>query len=373
MRNNKTKYIFIILLCIIITAFFSAGLDDQQPVEELDIISGLGADLVIKNNKIVEHIVPMSVYLFESQNKISSILRTGTAKNKGETRQNRQLSDDKQNILGLEKVFIISEEQAYYGLQDWTNILFRNPYLNDTAYIAVFKGSAQDILGMEIKGYPSSSDFIGGLIKNSIFHNFFSDKYRVTNLFLSIGSEGYNPVLPYIEITDKGITITGMALFNNYKMVSKINVAESSIMNIMRENNVRGIITIQKNTCKYTNYYATSKRKVHCIKKGNKYEFTIDISLEGDLITDTLYKDLQKNPEEVEKFHKEISEKVKKECSDFITKMKYTYKTDCLELGKFAAAKYGRHIEKDWNSIVCNSEINVNVKVKLNKTGRGDY
>lgn len=67
MRNNKTKYIFIILLCIIITAFFSAGLDDQQPVEELDIISGLGADLVIKNNKIVEHIVPMSVYLFESQ------------------------------------------------------------------------------------------------------------------------------------------------------------------------------------------------------------------------------------------------------------------------------------------------------------------
>ena len=132
------------------------------------------------------------------------------------------------------------------------------------------------------------------------------------NLFLSIGSEGYNPVLPYIEITDKGITITGMALFNNNKMTSKINISESRTMNMMRENNVKGIITIQKNTSKYTNYYATSKRKVHCSKKDNKYKFTIDINLDGDLITDTLYKDLQNNPKKVEKFNKEISEKVKK-------------------------------------------------------------
>ncbi|WP_333861123.1 Ger(x)C family spore germination C-terminal domain-containing protein [Clostridium sp.] len=227
---------------------------------------------------------------------------------------------------------------------------------------------------MKIKGYPSSSDFLEGLIKNSIFHNFFSDKYRVMNLFLSIGSEGYNPVLPYIEITDKGITITGMALFNNNKMTSKINISESRTMNMMRENNVKGIITIQKNTSKYTNYYATSKRKVHCSKKDNKYKFTIDINLDGDLITDTLYKDLQNNPKKVEKFNKEISEKVKKDCTNFVTKMKHIYKkVDCLELGKFAAAKYGRHMEKDWNSVVCNSEIDINVKVKLNKIGRGDY
>ncbi|WP_368488224.1 Ger(x)C family spore germination protein [Clostridium sp. BJN0013] len=373
MKNNKTKYISIILLCMIITIFFFIGLDDQQPVEELDIISGLGADLIIKNNKVTEHIVPMSIYLFESGDKINSTLRIGAAKTKGETRQNRQLSNDKQNILGLEKVFIISEEQAHYGLQDWTDILFRNPYLNDTAYVAVCKGKASDILSTNIKGYPSSSDFVGGLIKNSIFYNFFSDKYRVMNLFLSIGSEGYNPVLPYIETTDKGITITGMALFNGNKMISKINIAELRAMNIMRENNVKGMLTIQKSTCKYTNYYATSKRKVHCTKEGNKYKFTINISLEGDLVTDTLYKNLQNNSKKVEEFNTEMSEDIKKECISFITKMKHTYKVDCLELGKFAAAKYGRHIEKDWNSVVCNSEIDVNVKVKINKIGRGDY
>ena len=52
-------------------------------------------------------------------------------------------------------------------LESMIDILFRNPYLNDTAYIVVCKGKASDILDMNIKGYPSSGDFIEGLIKNS--------------------------------------------------------------------------------------------------------------------------------------------------------------------------------------------------------------
>ncbi|MFL0194949.1 Ger(x)C family spore germination protein [Clostridium sp. WILCCON 0269] len=372
MKNNTKKYICILLLCVGITVFFSTGLKQQQPVEELDIISGLGADLKIEDSQ-VDHIIPMSVYLFEPKEKVESILRTGTAKTKGETRQNRQLSDDKQNILGLEKVFIISEDQAIYGLKDWTDILFRNPYLNDTAYTAVCKGKASDILGTKLRDYPSSADFIEGLIKNSVFHNFFSDGYRVMNLFLSIGSEGYNPVLPYIELTNGGIEITGMTLFNHDRMVSKISVDELRFMNIMRENNVKGILTLQKTPDKYINYYATSKRKVSCTKTGDRYKFTIDISLEGDLITDTLYKDLQKDSKKNAEFNRDMSQEVKKKCNDFISKMKNNYKVDCLQLGKFAAAKYGRHTGKDWNSIVCNSKIDVNVKVQIKKTGRGDY
>lgn len=62
-----------------------------------------------------------------------------------------------------------------------------------------------------------------------------------------------------------------------------------------------------------------------------------------------------------------MSEQVKKKCNDFIIKMKNEYKVDCLQLGEVAAAKYGRQTGVDWNSIVCNSEIKVNVKVKIEK------
>lgn len=283
------------------------------------------------------------------------------------------MTDDKKSILGLEKVLIISENMAEYGVKDLIDILLRNTHLSGTAYAAICKDKASNILGINIKGYPSSADFIGGLIKNSVYYNFFSNEYKVMDLFYTIDSEGCNITLPYIEIKDQGIQITGMALFNKNKMVAKVNVDEYKIMNIMRENNVKGILSILKTPKEYTDYYATSKRKIYCTKEGDKYKFTIDIDLKGEIITDTLYKNLQEDPKKNDVFDNEMAEKVKKSCNDFIIKMKNEYKVDCLQLGEVAAAKYGRQTGVDWNSIVCNSDIIVNVKVNVEKTGRGDY
>ena len=372
MNNKKRKYIVTIIICAFVVIFFSSGIKQQQPVEELSIVSAVGLDIERQGTK-EEHIVPMSVYLFEPQEKIESSIKTGTAANIGETRQTRQLIDDKQTVLGLEKILVISEQQASAGFSEGLESLFRNPYLNDTAYAMVCKGKALNMLELKVKGYPSSADYIEGLIKNSKYYNFFSNNYKVMDLFFSIDSEGRNLVLPYIEATDKGVQITGMVLFNKDRMVTKININELRVMNIMRENNVKGVLSMQNSDKKSISYYATSKRKISCTKEGDKYKFTIDINLKGDVVTDTIYKGLPKDAKQDELFRKEMSNHVKKDCDDFIIKMKNQYKIDCLQLGQVAAAKYGRHTGVDWNSIVCNSEIEVNVKVKVEKTGRGDY
>ena len=372
MNTNKAKYIITILICAAIAIFFSSGLGQQQPIEELNIISGLGNDIEIKGN-IVKYTTPFSVYLFESEGKIESTLKIGTGSNLAETRQTRQLMDDKQSILGLEKVFVLSQDTASYGIKSIIDLLFRNSNLNATAYTMVCKGKAADILGMNIKGYPSSADYIQGLIKNSVYYNFFSNNYKGLDMFFSIDSEGRNLALPYIEMTDKGVNITGMALFNKDKMVTKIDINQLKIMNIMRENNVRGILSIQQTPKEAVSYHATSKRKISCTKEGDKYKFTINIDLNGDIINDTLYKGLDKDPKKTDEFDTVMAEQVKKNCNDFITKMKNVYKVDCLQLGQIAAAKYGRQTGADWNPIVCNSEIEVNVKVNIVKTGRADY
>jgi len=372
MNINKAKYIITILICIAIAVFFSSGLEQQEPLEEKNIISAIGQDIEIKGNN-VKYIAPFSVYLFGPQEKIESTLKTGTGSNIAQTRQTRQLEDDKESMLGLEKIYVMSQDTASYGIRNMIDIQFRNPSLNATAYSMVCKGKASDILGMNIKGYPNSADYIQGLIKNSVYYNFFSDNYKVLDMFFSIDSEGRNLVLPYIEMTDKGVSITGMALFNKDKMVTKINIDQLKIMNIMRENDVHGIFSLQTTPKNSTSYYATSKRKISCTKEGDKYKFTINIDLNGDIVNDTLYKDLQKDTEKNDEFNKAMADYVKKNCNNFIMKMKNQYKVDCLQLGQIAAAKYGRQTGVDWNSIVCNSEIEVNVKVNITKTGRGDY
>jgi len=61
---------------------------------------------------------------------------------------------------------------------------------------------------------------------------------------------------------------------------------------------------------------------------------------------------------------------------DFIEKMQSEYKIDAIELGKIAAATFGRHSGTNWNEVICNSDltnINVKVKVKVDTMGRGDY
>ena len=109
MKNNKKIYTIPILACIAIAIFFSSGLRQQQPVEQLNIISAIGQDIDLKGD-IVNYITLFSVYLFEPQEKIESHVINSTATSFGQTRQTRQLIDDKESILGSEKIVIESEE-----------------------------------------------------------------------------------------------------------------------------------------------------------------------------------------------------------------------------------------------------------------------
>jgi uncharacterized protein YbcC (UPF0753/DUF2309 family) len=148
-------------------------------------------------------------------------------------------------------------------------------------------------------------------------------------------------------------------------------IEESRIMNMLRERAGRGILSLQQNPSEYINYYAKVKRKVKCDKKEGKYEFNIDLNFQGDIVFNTLYKDIDKKKEkEIEEL---LSKKIEKMCNDFLEKMKNVYRMDLLELGMYGAAKYGRETGVDWNKEVSNASIKVNVKVQIDKIGRGQY
>lgn len=63
----------------------------------------------------------------------------------------------------------------------------------------------------------------------------------------------------------------------------------------------------------------------------------------------------------------------RKKANEAIKNIKCKYKTDVLDLGKIAISKYGRGTGTDWDKVVCDSEIQINVKFKVNTEGRGDY
>lgn len=369
----KRKVITILTFTILIAvSVYLIDPNIRVPAEELDVQIVTGYDLSYISKSNIQYEFIRGYYLFGENNKRYSKVFTSKANTTGGTREYSQLHENKTKIEGLIKVSILSENYARYGIRGAIDILFNNPGVNDTGLFLVYKGKPETVIKYEIPGYSSSIDFIEGLIKNHRGSNFFSDEYNARNIYVRLDSEGRNVSIPYIELKKEGIEITGLALFKGNKMVSVTNINEARFINMMLYNNVAGIVTLYKDN-NYIDFYAKSTKKVKCYKQDDKYNFVINLKLSGDIISNNTNISPINSTSNEKVFERLMEESIKKQCTDIISKIKSEYKVDCLELGRVAAAKYGRRKGIDWNKIITNSNIEVNVRVKLNDQGRGNY
>lgn len=374
-RNN----FLILLLVILASAYFTTGIEERS-AEEAHILAGVGIDIHENISKNITYEVQRAIYVFHEDNTTSSEVLTGSATSLGATRQELHKKSNKIDITGQEKVYVLSDKFAASGLDPLLNIIYKNPMSSNVAFFTVCKGDSLKIIKYNIPGYPSSLDYLEGMVRNAKDYNFFSDNYNAMDVYVRVAAEGRTLVLPYIELKEdpsnvekKELQITGTAFFNKDKMVAKLNMEDTQTMNLLRENNVRGILKIQKEPKKFIEFYATSKRKTTCTNEGGKYNFVINLELKGDIYSNELYENLISDATQKKRFEEDLAQSIEYRCNQFLNKMKNTYKGDLLELGKVAASKYGRRTGADWNEIVQNSNIKVNVKVKVDKQGRGDY
>lgn len=369
---NKKKY-FIIIISILSYVFIMLG-QDRAPIEEVAIISGIGYDIEIKGKDIVEYTIPISTNVYKPSGSQVNLVFKESGENLGEVIQKRQEKMDKKLVQGHEKVIVISEDYARYGLKTLIEDRFRNYEANDMAYMAICKGKAENYLKYQKQGYINSSEYIGGLIESYGDYSFFSNNYKLIDAYVRIGAEGRNLVLPYIDITEAGIEIIGLAIFKEDKMVELADIKNGKIINLLKNDAVKGIISLQKSTKEFIDFDAkTGKRKVKCYKQGDKYYFIIYLSITGMISNNEMYADMIKDINVKKEFEKDMAKGIQKQCNDFIKIMKNDYKLDCITMGREAAGKYGRLKGINWNEVVSNADIKVNVVVKVDLQGRGDY
>jgi Ger(x)C family germination protein len=366
------KYL-IIIIGIFIYVFITLG-QERVPIEDVEAISGIGYDIEIKGEDIIEYSIPISTNIYKVSGSQVNLVFKEPGQNVGEVIQKRQEKMSKKVVQGQEKIVLISEDYAKYGLKTLIEDRFRNAETNDMAYMAVCKGKTESYLKYKVKGYSNSSEYIGGLIEVSTNYTFFPDNYKLIDAYVRIGAEGRSLALPYIEITEEGIEITGMAIFKEDKLVEVVDEKNSTMLNLLRDSNVKGILSLQKSPKVYIDFEGkTGKRKVRCYKQGDKYSFNIDLSFIGTVINNEMYVNMLEDIKEKKEFEKDMAKSIEKQCNDFIKTMKSDYKVDCLALGREAAAKYGRQKKIDWNEVVSSADIKVNVKVKVDLQGKGDY
>lgn len=365
----KKREIFLLSAIIIIIVISFIGAQGEL-VENLGIPIGVGID-IDQSEGYKKYSLPFLMYLFQDDT-VDSEIFLGKATTIPQTRESRQLESPKKTLVALNKIFILSEDTARDGIKNFTEINLNNPQMNDRSLCVVCAGKTESLLNFKPKGYSSSAEFIEGMVKDLHQFNFFSMQYSVMDIIVRLNAEGRNILLPYVVIEDDKIKTNGLAIFRKDKMVGIANINETRIINILKEDNVKGILNLQKSPNEYIDCYTYSKQKAKCSRdSAGNYSFTIDLKLYGNTIANQLYKNLNSDANTQKKFEKDMSAYMEKICNEEIQKINKEYKTDVLDLGRVASSKYGKGTDTDWNKVVCNSPIKINVDFSLDTEGRG--
>jgi Ger(x)C family germination protein len=367
LQNHKLKTL-IILICVVIIIYASIG-EKRELVENLAVPLGMGFD--IESESPANYKITMEAFT-EDDTAISHITASESP-SLGEIRELRSTRLQRQVMYGLERINIIGERQASFGIKNILDLWLVTPVINDRAFVAVCTGKAYDIMKSKFSSITSSSNYIGDLINNSYVYNFFPRKFAVIDILSTVDSEGKTLLIPYVGIKEDAPEISGYGVFNRDKMKIKTNLEEAKFINLMTFDKVNGVITIQKDSRAYANLYCKSIRRVKCYKENNMYKFVIDLRLKGEVISNEIYTDINTNAAAIKQLEKVAEEVVLKECNKYIEKLKSEYQLDVLSLGQIAVSKYGRDTGTDWNHVVSEANIKVNVKVDIVKQGRGDY
>ncbi|MBK1811486.1 Ger(x)C family spore germination protein [Clostridium sp. YIM B02505] len=368
MKKGKI-FVGIVSSIIIIMSFINSR---GELVENLELPVGLGADIDRSSGQL-QYSVPLLTYSIGGSEELTKKILVGKGATLGQTRESRQLQSDKKLTLGVMRVYAFSEETARYGLREWIDINFNNAFFNDRVICIVCKGTAEELFNFDIPGYKSSVEYIENMVKNLKEYNFFKMQYSLNDLIVRVDAEGRNALLPYIETCGDKVKVTGLAIFKDDKMIGKADIRETRMINMLKENNVKGVLTLQKSADEYVNMMANTNRKIKCTKEGGKYKFIINLNIKGEIMSNEVYKKMYEKEKNIKLFEKDMKALIEKQSNDLINDIKSKYQADILDLGRVAASKYGRDNGNDWDKIVTQSEVVVNVKVKLTGLGRGDY
>ncbi|WBW95642.1 Ger(x)C family spore germination protein [Oceanirhabdus sp. W0125-5] len=373
MKAYKNIILVLIIMCISICL---CSCYDEYPIEELSIITGVGYD--IEKGAEINLVDPAeTISIKEDDGEGGSLILVGRGPTLYSLVENRISKQHKTIVFGAEVLYLISEERAKFGIKDALDDLLRYPDLNINAMVVICKGKCEEFLSLKPESSTMSEDLFR-MIKYCHQGSFYSSHVTVNDLLLMYHQNGRQIFLPYIEIVEGKPQLTGTAIFNDDKMVNKVPIKESKLINLLRNSGSKGALSIRsENLLSYIDIVGTNKVKIKVLKKKKQLEelmkeqfiYDIYVNITADLLVDTL-SETELNKKQISKIEKIFEVRLEKDLNNEVKKIQEEYEVDCLDIGKYALAKYGRESGYDSNEYFSNAQIKVHATVKIDSIGR---
>lgn len=303
------------------------------------------------------------------------VIKTDTGNNVIEAVNKLQSRLPRRLFFGHRRVLIVGEEVAREGLSPYIDAVTRLPENRLTAFIAVTKGPAKDVLNSDIRLERFSAESMRESLQSDL-----SLRVTLKDVISESNVIGTDAMLPYLQRTTtkiKGqesdeIAVVGYALTHNGKMIT---VAKDDAMYGIRI--ISNRFKPFQETLSDGNYFITirinkDELEIKPIIKDGKLRFRITAKMSISMNEDT---NLERNYDDIgQRRHIEqvVKEKMTSNINKAITLMQSS-NCDVIGFGQYAYRAYPQAWNKEWkdqwDTLFPASKFDVNVKVILNRIG----
>jgi spore germination protein len=363
------------------------GVETKQ-LERLGLITAVGFDLK-KENEITGTV---AVSKFDPMAKVMTNLITADANTLQTLRAEENLATDQRLEMGQLRCVIYSKELAEKGIIQLVNALNRDPAVGNMVYLTIAEKDAFSIINMDEKKIKVNiGTYLYNLIRQNVERELLISPtlHEFNHQFFDYGQD---PVLPIIKVAKDKVAISGVALFNDDKMVARLSNDKLFYLKLLTDKYRTGSKELEFNRDEFSNIINVqggqsygeiynklfisidnlrSNTKIDLVDKKNLV-FDIQVKMDSRLLETTNYLDLGQpaNMKFIEKkINKEMESQIKKLLVFFQKKQ-----VDPVGIGnEYMAHVRGKPIsQEDWKKLYKNAKFDVQVKNTLTKTGTMD-
>jgi spore germination protein len=365
----------------------SCGVETKQ-LERLGLITAIGFDLK-KENEITGTV---SVTKFDPMARVMTNLISADANTLQTLRAEENLAIDQRLEMGQLRCVIYSKELAEKGIIQLVNALNRDPTVGNMVYLTIAEKDAISIISMDEKKIKVNiGTYLYNLIRQNVERELLISPtlHEFNHNFFDYGQD---PVLPILKVKKDKVAISGVALFNDDKMVARLSNDKLFYLKLLIDEYQTGSKELEFDRDEFKNIINTqggrnfgevynklfisidnlrSNTKIDLVDK-QSLAFKVQVKMDSRLLETTNYLDLGKpaNMKFIEKkINKEMENQIKKLLLYF-----QEHQVDPVGIGnEYMAHVRGKPIsQKEWKELYKNATFDVQVNNTLTQTGTMD-
>lgn len=272
------------------------------------------------------------------------------------------------------KVLVLGEELSRDEKQvrEIVDGLSRDFNVNKKLLLAIAKGKAEDILRAVPKA--AKQEVIEGSIYTLLNDTRTSSRFTSKSLTdLIKGIDQGAVIVPRLKIEGDDIKVFGECIFKNYAMIDHIGEIDNRSILFLKGEVKTELIDAPFREAKISYELSGQSMKRKLIKDGENLKVKIDIETEGTLEEYTIN---DKSEEDGEKMIREMEKSIKIVLENEINKtleiLQKDNKADAIGMGEYISKfhpKIWKEVEKDWDEVFSEMDIEVKVTPKIRRRG----